>query len=361
MPEINSIISALGGREKLESALSENLDWIMKSFLTNNGEGSSGTRSIRGSWGSVYPETTGYLISTLYRTADYLDDEDGRAMAMSQLSFLESIENKDGSYKQSLEITDPIVFDTAQILHGLLFYSSMLSKPKQILNRTKATADWLGKQLDDEGQFGNYNYVDNYNPAYYARIAWAMASAELIKYSRPRTKTKTLIKKIAEMQNENFSFKSWGFYPDEIGLTHTIAYTLRGLWECGEILNDRKLKKRVRLSMDRLSKEIGEKGAVAASYDEDWNGDYSYQCAVGNAQLAMLYLLLYETSGMKKHLEHIELLLKPLLSKQRKVFINKGAIPSSIPLKGKYQRLKYTNWTQKFFCDVLLKLLELQK
>lgn len=359
MPEIKSIIAALGGQEKLETALSNNLEWLLKSFAVNRGAGSSGTRTMRGSWGAVYPETTGYLIPTLYHTATYLGNEEGKAMAMNQLAFLDSIANEDGSYQQSPELSEPIVFDTAQILHGLLFFSSMVDQPKATLNRTKLTADWLGTQLDDEGQFTAFNYVEGYNPSYYARIAWAMAAAELIKYSRPRTKTKTLIKKIAEMQNENFSFSSWGFYPDEPGLTHTIAYTLRGLWECGEILNDRKLKKKVRLSMNRLSEEITEHGAVAASYDQKWKGDYSYICATGNAQLALLYLILYERSGAKQNLEHVELLLRPLLAKQNKILLNKGAIPSSIPMKGKYQRFKYTNWTQKFFCDALLKLLQL--
>lgn len=361
MPEINSIVAALGGREKLELALKENLDWLLKSFQVNKGAGSSGTRTMRGSWGAVYPETTGYLIPTVYHTADYFDNEEGKAMAMNQLAFLESIENEDGSYKQSIDIAEPIVFDTAQILHGLLFYSSMVAEPEPMLKRTRLTADWLGLQLDEEGNFISHNYVDDYNPAYYARIAWAMASAELIKYSRPRTKTKTLIKRLGDMQNQNYSFSSWGFYPDEPGLTHTIAYTLRGLWECGEILNDRKLKKKVRMSLNRLSSEISEHGAIAASYDQEWKGDYSYICAVGNAQLALLYLILFEKSGSRKFLTHIELLLKPLLKKQKTILMNKGAIPSSIPMKGKYQRFKYTNWTQKFFCDALLRLLQLAK
>ena len=41
-----------------------------------------------------------------------------------------------------------------------------------------------------------------------------------------------------------------------------------------------------------------------------------------------------------------------------KKYENKGAIPSSIPLYGPYQRFKYTNWTQKFYCDATMSVME---
>ncbi len=291
--------------------------------------------------------------------ADTYDDAKVRKLALKQLSFLKSISNKDGSYWQSIDNKEPIVFDTAQIVLGLLSIVPMLKDPESLLARIKLSADWLGVQLDDEGEFTAHNYVESYNPSYYARIAWPMASAELIKYSKPRTKTKNLISRIAKLQQENYAFDKAGFHPRQAAFTHTIAYTLRGLWECAEILNDRKLKKRVRKSLNTLTELILKKNKVAGSYTASWRGDYSYICASGNAQLAIIYLLLYETSGHKRNLSPLEHLLGPLIKNQRKHLVNGGAVPSSIPIRGKYQRMKYTNWTQKFYCDALLKLLSL--
>ncbi len=359
MANIQDIITTLGGRVKLEQALHDNMNWIVKSFQVNDGKGSSGIRSIRGTWGAVYPETTGYLVPTMLNYANYFDNKKVKKLALKQQNFLKSITNQDGSFRQSIDNEEPIIFDCAQIILGLLSIVPELKDPEGLLSRIKRSVDWLGLQLDDEGEFIAHNYVENYNPAYYARVAWPMASAELIKYSKPRTKTKKLISRIAKLQQENYAFDKAGFHPRQTAYTHTIAYTLRGLWECAEILNDRKLKKRVRKSMNALAELILKKEKVAGSYTASWRGDYSYICASGNAQLAIIYLLLYETSGHKRNLSPIENLLGPLIKNQRKHLVNGGAVPSSIPIRGKYQRMKYTNWTQKFYCDALLKLLSL--
>lgn len=334
--------------------------WILTSFKANRNLGSSGLRSMKGTWGPVYPETTGYLVPTLLDYAAYFDDRKVKKVALKQLSYFKSIQNEDGSFRQSAEKAEPIIFDTAQILFGLLRIASEVEAPNEVLHMIIEAVDWLGVQLDDQGLFTDYNYVDDFNPAYYTRVAWAMASSELIKYSKPRTKTKKLIWRLASLELENHFFRDAGFHSEEPALTHTLAYTLRGLWECGELLNDRKLKKKVRQSMNALNERIQEKGKVAGSYNENWTGDYSFLCSTGNAQLALLSLLMYERSGFKKNLANVELLLQPLLKAQRGLSLNSGAIPSSIPMRGKYQRMKYTNWTQKFFCDAVLTLLKMQ-
>ncbi len=355
MDSIENVISKLGGREKLMDSLEVNLSWLMASFKANGNQGSSGTCTLRGKWGPAYPETTGYLIPTLYRTGQMLGKQEACELALDQLAFLKKIQNADGSFFQSVDNQVPIIFDTAQILEGLLFFAHMNKDPEPILKMVILAVDWLGTQLDEEGLFTNYNYVENFNPAYYARVAWLMASAELIKYSKPRTKTKALIKRITGLQLENKAFSDWSFHPDQPAYTHTIAYTLRGLTECVDILNDRKLRKTVTASVRKMKDLILDEG-VAGSYDKDWNGDHSFTCATGNAQLAILFTMMYRRSGHKSYLEALVPLLKPLIKKQRKRFIHKGAIPSSIPISGPYQRYTYTNWTQKFYCDAILDL-----
>jgi len=321
LANISEIITNLGGKPKLEKALKNNMDWIVKSFKVNDHKGSSGTRSIRGTWGAVYPETTGYLVPTLLAYANYFNDSKVRKLALKQYSYFKSIQNKDGSFRQAEDNKEPIVFDTAQIILGLLAIVAEQEKPEPLLKMIRSAVDWLGLQLNDEGEFTSYNYVKNYK--------------------------------------ENRSFDKMGFQKNQSAFTHNMAYTFRGLWECAEILNDRKLKKKVRHSMNALNEQILNKGKVAGTYSAKWKADYSFICSTGNAQLALMNLILYERSGHKRNLETVELLLKPLLKSQRNHLVNAGAVPSSIPIRGKYQRMKYTNWTQKFYCDALLKLLQL--
>lgn len=341
-------------------AMSESVDWLLESFHVNNDMGSSGTRSLRGKWGAVYPETTGYIVPTLYKAGELVGNDEACKVALKQIEFFSNIQNENGSFWQAMDNQSPIVFDTAQIVEGLLFIAHMSKKPRPILKMINRAVDWLGTQLDDEGRFVDHHYVPDHDPAYYARIAWLMAAGELIKYSKPRTKTKKLITRIVGLQNENKSFKDWGFHPDQPAHTHTIAYTFRGLWECANMLNDRKLRKQVRSSVHMLSHTIEEQGGIAGAYDESWQGDSAYICAVGNAQLAILYLLMYQHSGSKKYLKHVTDLMKPLVKSQRPKLVHRGAIPSSIPMSGKYQKLKYTNWTQKFYCDALYMLLTME-
>ena len=297
------------------------------------------------------------MIPTLLECQSY--DKRLKDIALAQLSYFESIQNEDGSFYQSSSNRTPIIFDTAQIVLGLLVLAPNIVPYKNIKPIAKQAVIWLHEQLDDEGLFKNYNYVDNYNPSYYARVAMAMTQGEGVYFSKITKKTKNLIFRIADMRNDQLMFDDCGFHPKQDAYTHTIAYTLRGLWECALDINNRKLTKKVTASLDRLSEIILEHGKVAGQYDKNWNGDYSFICSTGNAQLALLYLKVYERIGNKKYLSVVPLLLKPLISTQKAFSLNKGAIPSSIPIWGPYQKWSYTNWTQKFYADALAKILEL--
>ena len=168
-----------------------------------------------------------------------------------------------------------------------------------------------------------------------------------------------MVDNIVSLQNTNLSFSDWGFRPKEVAYTHTIAYTLRGLWEYAEIVNSKKIKKKVKATLKTINKLVKENNKIAATYDENWQGNDNYVCSAGNAQLALMFIIAYERSGREEYLDSIVTLLSPLLKSQRKISLNNGAIPSSLPIWGDYQKMKFTNWTQKFFADVLMKLLEI--
>lgn len=359
MPSPAEIIQALGGRTKLTSALQSNLDWIYQSFKVNGYHGSSGSRTVLGRWAAPYPETTGYLIPTLLLGDKYLPKHGLADIAKKQLSFFKTIRTDEGSYYSDTAKASPIVFDVAQILLGHIALVPHLEHPDTLLQEIEITKDWLSDLLDEEGIIISHNYVDNFQPSYYSRIAWPLAFAENIIDSKVSLRTKKLVENIVSLRNENSSFKNWGFHKGAAAYTHTIAYTLRGLWEYAELVNSQKIKNQVKTTLKTISKLIKENNKVAATYDEQWNGDSSYICSAGNAQLALMLLITYERTSRLEYLDTVTTLLKPLLKGQRKFSLNKGAVPSSLPIWGNYQKMKFTNWTQKFFADALMKLLEL--
>jgi len=351
------IIEQLGGKEYLQRAIVDSTKWIEESFEINQNRGSSGSRSLFGKWSDTYPETTGYLLSTIINSK-VLTREQRMTIASSQYFYFKERQNNDGSFFRSDHDTEPVVFDTAQILLGLMSLLPMVATSKELYEMCQNAYAWLVKQLDDQGYFKNYNYVEDYNPSYYARVAWPILQWEMITEKKALIKTLTLINRIAGDQNENYSFSNWGFYKDTPAYTHTIAYTLRGLWECSELLNEKTLFIKTEASLKKLVRVIEKKGRVAGTYDTKWNGDHSFICGTGNAQLAWLFMRVYQLNRDEYFLKPITILLSPLIKAQRK-FYTKGAVPSSIPIWGPYQRFKFTNWTQKFYVEALSKLLKL--
>ncbi len=361
MSEIKELIEELGGGDKLHSSLHRCMHWVVESFTANDNKYSSGSRNIWGKWSPPYLETTGYLLPTLSQYKNFSDAEGIEKILEDQLNNLLSIQNADGSFPQSLENKKPIVFDTAQLLLGLITVSS---RHDAIIDKAiaaiKAAMKWLKKQLDHTSDFMAYNYVEDYNPLYYSRIAWPIIQAEMIIESKASPESKLLLEKICHQVSHNEDLKNWGLYPDKPILTHNIAYTIRGIWECAQLLNHRHYEKLVKKKLHELIYLIRENGLVG-SYSEDWTPEGKFICATGHAQIALLFLLVYQKTTKPKYLEPVATLLQPLLRSQRKIGPNKGALPSSIPIYGEYQRFLYTNWTQKFYADALMKILELDK
>jgi len=356
--ELEQIIETLGGRQSLELALSKNINWITDSFTINQNNGSSASRNLLGKWTKPYLETTGYLLPTLLK-AKTLDRKLRHELVLQQYLFFKDQVNDDGSFYQSLDNKTPIVFDTSQILLGLISVIPLISVTSQdIINLCEGAYKWLYNNLDDQGKFKAYNYVEGYNPAYYARVALPMVQWEIIFGKKLRPKTEILLSRLNKLRTENLSYKNWGFYADTKAYTHTIAYTLRGLYECADLVGTTTTKEEIKMTLLKINAEIEKKGKLAGSYDTNWQGDYSFVCATGNAQLALLYLLVYKTTRDAKFLQSITTLLLPLVEAQ-KSWYSRGAVPSSIPIWGPYQRLKYTNWTQKFYSEALNQLLSL--
>jgi hypothetical protein len=350
---IDNIVQSLGGPAIIKTAIERNLKWLERSFKINNYYGSSAYANVLGRWGKPYPETTGYLIPTLINCASILNDDYWRTLAIQQVYYFKSIQNKDGWFIEAHEKT-PLVFDNAQILLGICEMYLKGADEASMVDFKKCYNNII-EALDEEGFFVSHNFTKNYNPSYYARIVWALLLAEKTFGLEPNKKTRTLYQRLAKLQNDNLSFKDAAFAPGEPVYTHTLVYTVRGLWESAYLLDDQPMIKQMEFTVDYLNSIIdNNSNTLAGFYDQQWNGNYRFICTVGNCQLVNLELLMYTRNGDSSRLIYVEHLLRPVLRSQRKYGPNAGAVPSSIPFFGPYQRFKYTNWTQKFYLDSLL-------
>ena len=101
-------------------------EWLARAQDVTADGGVSGRYSLRNGWSSSYPETTGYIIPTFLALAGHVDtnfyERAGRCA-----SFLRSIQLADGAFpggELHENRTRPSVFNTAQILHGLVAWHS---------------------------------------------------------------------------------------------------------------------------------------------------------------------------------------------------------------------------------------------
>ncbi len=296
-------------------------------------------------------------MPTLIQASVQLSEDRWSALAQMQIDYFLPIQKPSGAFPD-MTGKNTYIFDTAQVLFGLC--ALLKYHPAKIKPAIERAYDWLLYNLTDEGVFSAHNYISGYHPSYYSRVFWAMISAETALGYPHNTKITTGLNAIVKKQQDNGILLDWSLHPDQPALTHVIGYTLRGLYECGCLLNQPAFIRSSGQSLLRLVEAmIRQNGKLAGSYDDTWYGDNSFVCTTGNAQLALLCMKFSRTLPDMDLPDITSAMINPLLDFQEKdsPFYPHGSISSSLPFWGKYQRFKVTNWTMKFYVDCLLELL----
>src|SRR2546427_3650705 len=111
------------------------LEWIRSQ------ENASGGIKVASDRPDAYPEVTGYLIPTMLR---YGETE----LAIRCLRWLAQVQQADGSYESPEGLS--LVFDTAQVLRGLLAGIGLEEKAAECARRA---AEYVYRELHDNGGF----------------------------------------------------------------------------------------------------------------------------------------------------------------------------------------------------------------
>lgn len=333
------------------------LTWLKSSLLVNESQGSSAYYHLLKGWSPAYPETTGYLIPTLLDYDPIFPELQLQTLAQNCVKWLLSIQLENGTLKGGLQNSSPIVFDMAQILLGLtnMYQNFPSNQLKQaILTLYKA----LTSSMNEDGTWNKWNYTEAFTPLYYTRIMWPLILANQLLEIEHTNKLKDVLQKYLIRAKQSPGLEEWAFQPDAPAFTHTIAYTLRGFFEAGQLLENSVYQEFVIDQLNKLCIEFDHRGTLAGAYQGNWRGNYGFQCLTGNAQLSILYNKIYILTEDKKHLNMAEALFYPLLKKQ---FLwgpkgIRGGLPGSWPIWGPYQSLRIPNWGLKFFLDAYLAL-----
>jgi Squalene-hopene cyclase C-terminal domain len=318
-----------------------------------------------GAWGPPYPETTGYIIPTFFDFAGYSGDDAYRTRAVRMANWLLTLQLPGGAFPIGPLWPDweraPLVFDTGQIIHGLVRVYEETQR-EDFLDSARRAGRWLVEIQDEDGawrKFTSLGIVHTYN----VRTAWSLLRLHQVD-PEPQIR-QAAVKNLAwavQDQDEDGWFRNAHFRPEEPPLTHTIAYTIEGLLESGVLLQDQQVIGAARRAADALCQRQDQDGFLRARYGQGWSSTLDWSCLTGDAQMAILWQRLYQITGDQGYL-HAALMantfVKQAQNRASRLPGVYGSLAGSQPIFGDYEPYRNLNWAAKFFADSLLLSIDL--
>ncbi|MBR1633777.1 MAG: methyltransferase domain-containing protein [Lachnospiraceae bacterium] len=278
----------------------------------------------------IYPEVTGYYIPTLLEWGE-------RGLAKGYAKYLLSVQKLDGSWFDS-EDKAPYVFDTAQILKGLLAFREMDARVDGAIQKG---CEWILSNMQENGRLATPSedaWGDDENVCselihiyclsplreagrLYGRKDFLDASEKILNYYITNN----------DEQIRHFSL-----------LSHFYAYVMEGLFDLGQT-------ELCREAMERLEREYqNRKGGIPALKDVPW------ECSTGMFQLALVWYKLGE-------LDRGNRIFNRACSLQNPSGGWYGSYRAPYPfgwiyagkIRPKYFRRDEISWANKYFLDAL--------
>ena len=328
--------------------------WLCRAQDVNADGGVSYGYSIKGGWRPSYPETTGYIATTFLRLARARDPA-FRDRAERALRYLQRVQNADGSYANPRYGPEGIVFDTGQVLFGLVHGYEASGDPA-LLHSARRAATWLVDIADANQRWTRSDYK-GVPHVYNTRTAWALLRMNAIEPdpARAAVARSNLDWALAE-QNPRGYFEHCGFEPGLAPYTHTIAYTARGLLEAGAALGDARYVDAAARCATAVLGHLRDDGWLPSTITTAGAAAATSCCVTGNCQFAIVWARLHALGAAGAWRDGALRALDYVMSTQDIETADPGrhgGIKGSQPVWGPYAFLSYPNWAAKFFVDAM--------
>lgn len=338
------------------------VDWLCHAQDVRDGKsdagGVSAGWSFEDGWLPSYPETSGYIVETFIAAARVLDRPELIDRAQRIIDWELGIQRRDGAFPGHFgePESEPVVFNTGQIMHGMLAGFLQLHRP-ECLDAAVRAGHWLARVQETDGcwrQFEHHGVPHAYN----TRASWALLATALIAGDMTqRTAATRNVEWALAQQRESGWFAHNAFVPGRHPFTHTIAYAVRGVLECGVLLGSSRYVDAALKAARALAKAQRRDGWLAGTYDAAWVPRASYCCLTGVAQMSINWIRCAQAAGAGELRDKARAGLAFLKRRQRvsdRDLAARGAIAGSAPIWGGYSRFEFPNWAAKFFADALM-------
>lgn len=318
---------------------------------------------IYNGWRPSYPETTGYIMSTLFEFAKRFGNQRAHQAAINMGRWEIALQMPSGAIQggpvTSPDRQTPAAFNTGMVLDGwCAAYEA--TKDSSFLEAARKAADFLVNDLDENGYYKtNGEFVSSGEiKTYTCLCAWAIYRFGILADSElHRRMAIHSIEGALRQQQDNGWFGHNCLTYSLAPLTHTIGYTLQGVLEVGLLSGREDFVLSVRKGIDPVLRCMAPNGYLAGRFYADWEPAGFYSCLTGSAQIAVVCYRLARHTGVASYAESADRLvnfLKSLQSVDSPVPGFNGALPGSFPLLGDYMRAGCPNWATKYFLDALL-------
>jgi uncharacterized protein YyaL (SSP411 family) len=162
---------------------------------------------------------------------------------------------------------------------------------------------FLRSTLDDDGMWRREG-------RHSARTAWALAEAgRRLGAPEFRAAAAKHLRAVGRLQREDGWLPDYAFPERSLSLT-VIADSIRGLLEGGRVLGDEHLIARATLAAGAVAGALGREGELPGRFALGWQPAVSPPCLVGQAQMANVWLRLFEITGAHGWLEPVRQTLR---------------------------------------------------
>jgi hypothetical protein len=312
-------------------------------------------------WQPSYPETTGYIIPTMFECASYFNEPDLRRRAIEMADWEIEVQMANGAVMGGTVNSShtPAVFNTGQVMLGWLrTYNE--TKERKYLDACRRAADFLVTVQNPDGGWrkGNSQFARATTTTYNARVGWALilAGQSLHEQKYIEAGERNIRFSIAQ-QTSNGWFQDNCLSDPSAPLLHTICYAIEGILGAAEALHNDEYFLKAKLAADALLKCVRGDGSVAGRLESSWSPKVDWSCLTGDAQLAGLWLHLFAKTKHPVYQNAARRVLTFLKATQNCSSPEpglRGGIKGAYPFDGDYGRFEILNWATKFFVDALL-------
>jgi hypothetical protein len=355
---------APGARECIAAAAR----WLLRAQEVNHDGGVSiGYYALSRHWGPSYPETTGYVLTTMLQLGRYglIDAQVANESALGMGRWLLTKQMDSGAFPAGTATSGsplPAVFNTGQVLEGLSELAATGLDPDGTFRRAAdRAANWMIEVQDPDGAWRRGVSPLTTEPvhAYYVRAAWPLA-----RYGRAFAVERAVeaavlnAEWVASVQDSDGWFRHMNFDLGRDPWTHTVAYTIQGQLEIGlQAARDDLVRSAERAARRVMEAQDPRTGRVPGQFGPGYRPRGRWSSMTGNAQMAGIWLRLARVSGegsWRRAAEAANRFDRVVQDLHHTDAGRDGGLRGSYPGHLGYGRFWYMNWTQKFHIDALL-------